>query len=95
MGAIVGAKPDSPAVCGRTRIVIILYISSAGEARLARRVRRTRIVIIRYISSAGEACLAPTKPCGSKAIEGFYCPYRSATLRYEVLSTRYEAEEIR
>ena len=78
-----------------TRIVIIRGIVVIG-------VRRTRIAHIAIIHSktslsviAGEACLAPTKPCGSKAIEGFYCPYRSATLRYEVLSTRYEAEEIR
>ena len=43
-----------------TRIVIIRGIVVIG-------VRRTRIAIILHIYSAGEACLAPTKPCGSKA----------------------------
>ena len=28
---------------------------------------------------AGEACLAPTKPCGGKAIKAIYCPCAAHT----------------
>ena len=41
--------------------------------------RRTRIVIILNIYYSGEACLAPTKPCGGKAIDVIYCSYRART----------------
>ena len=57
----------------RTRIVIIRGIVVIG-------VRRTRIAHIAIIHSktslsviAGEACLAPTKPCGSKALSYPLC----------------------
>ena len=51
-----------------------------GEACLARRVRSARIVIIPYIYSAGEACLAPTKPCGGKAIDVILLPLQGAKM---------------
>ena len=57
-----------------------LWRDCRGEACLARRVRSTRIADIAIIHSktslsviAGEACLAPTKPCGSKALPYFLC----------------------
>ena len=42
--------------------------------------RRTRIEIILNIYSAGEACLAPTKPCGGKAIEAILLPLQGAKM---------------
>ena len=37
------------------------------------------VISITRIYSAGEACLAPTKPCGGKAIDVIYCSYRART----------------
>ena len=47
-----------------------LYRSWAGEAA--------------FSLLAGEACLAPTKPCGGKAINTIYCPHGGAALKFEV-----------